>query len=288
MQRRAHLGGNIMSSSIQSLERALDILTLMCKNGGKMGISEIARHMQLHKSTVYRTINTLQEKEYLRKDPTTSLYALGNGAFMLGLMAASNVPLLRMARPHMAYLTEKYQEDIILTIFDDNNKVFEVACYLGNYSTTFYSPIHQQNKINSYQPSVLECMLAFRSTLKPDDSMLLAFLNNQRNWRFKKQKLNNMDLLLSYLKKIKEQRYAYECDEYHPGEVCYTVPITNSAIDLYASLSLRGMKSRLSQYPEAVLIREMRRFAWQLSVQWSEGSNQASFGYEDHPYHTFQ
>lgn len=270
-----------MSSSIQSLERALDIMTLMCKNGGKMGISDIARHMQLHKSTVYRTINTLQEKEYLRKDPSTNLYALGNRAFMLGLMAASNVPLLRIARPHMAYLTEKYQEDIILSIFDDNAKVFDVACHLGNYSTTFYSSDHQQNNINSYPPSVLECLLAFRSSLEPDDPMLLSFIANQRSWRFKKQKLDRMDLLLPYLKKIKEQRYAYECDDYHPGEVCYTVPLLNSSIDLYASLSLRGLKSRLSQYPEATLLREMRRFAWQLSVQWSEGSSQTSFGYED-------
>lgn len=266
-----------MSSSIQSLERALDILTLMCKNGGKMGISDIARLMQLHKSTVYRTINTMQEKEYLRKDPSTNLYALGKRAFMLGLMASNNVPILRMARPHMAYLTEKYQEDVILSIFDENAKVFDVVCHLGDYSTTFYSSDHQQNNLNAYLPSVMECLLAFRSSLEPDDPMLLNFISKQRSWRYQKQKLITMDLLLPYLKKVKEQHYAVESDEeYHPGQVCYTVPIINTSIDLYASLSLRGLKSRLSHYPEETLIREMRRFAWQLSVQWSEGSSRDS------------
>jgi len=109
-------------SSIKCLERALDILDLMYQNGGKMTLTQISNELSLYKSTVHRTLLTLEGKEFIQRDEFTGMYTLGSRVFMMGLVAARSIPISKIARPQLSYLSEKYDEYADLSVLDNGIK----------------------------------------------------------------------------------------------------------------------------------------------------------------------
>lgn len=62
---------------IESIDRALAILQLFLQEERPLSITEISKTMQLHKSTVSRTMDTLEGRGFVRKQADTGKYWLG-------------------------------------------------------------------------------------------------------------------------------------------------------------------------------------------------------------------
>lgn len=266
-------------SSIACLERALDILTLMYQNGGKMGITEIAKALELHKSTVYRTLDTLHQKDFLYKDSRTGLYSLGPRVFMMGLVAASNFPLARIAKPHLAYLSEKYDEHVSISIqefkesdeYGEGSFMYVLNQYLNSNSTTVLSTPSQCEASDEFPPAVYLCFLAhnFKRWL-PDSRFQEHFIKLR-----KRRKNKNMTTLSlqEELKKIQEDGYVWDFDEVHPSQLCIAVPLVNKDDNIIAALSLYGQKQRINRHDSEQIIKDLLYTAKVISDFWNLNSN---------------
>ena len=62
---------------ITSVSRALSIIELFDSDTTELGITEISKRLNLHKSTVSGLVNTLQASGYLDQNPSTRKYYLG-------------------------------------------------------------------------------------------------------------------------------------------------------------------------------------------------------------------
>ena len=62
---------------INSIIRAIELLNLYDKDTKALGITELAKLMGLHKSSVHRIVKTLEYMGWLEQDPVTSKYKLG-------------------------------------------------------------------------------------------------------------------------------------------------------------------------------------------------------------------
>lgn len=248
-------GVYISLSSLQSLDRALDMLSLIHANGGKMSVSSIAEIMNLHRSTVHRTLTTMYQKDFLSKDPKTGLYTIGNKALVLGFSAANNLPLATTARPYMAFLAEKYNNSVSLSVIEGSN-VFVIGNYSGYYTTTFYSLHDDPLNCEAYRPAVAHCMLAYNCQLKSCNKAIQIYLSKVSNSRFKDNFFTNIDDLVTYLKKVKNDGYAYESGEYHFDELCYCAPILNNGKAI-ATLSIYGHKSYLNKFHKQDIIKDL-------------------------------
>src|SRR5207237_1312456 len=67
-----------MRNKVQSLDRALEILRLLGSEP-EMRVTDLARRLEVHKSTVFRLLSTLQEHGLVDQNPTTERYRLGYG-----------------------------------------------------------------------------------------------------------------------------------------------------------------------------------------------------------------
>src|SRR2546423_14091041 len=67
-----------MRNKVQSLDRALEILRLLGSEP-EMRVTDLARRLEVHKSTVFRLLSTLQEHGLVDQNPTTERYRLGDG-----------------------------------------------------------------------------------------------------------------------------------------------------------------------------------------------------------------
>ena len=65
------------SSSVQSLDRAFDLLEMLCRSRSGMTIGALSAQSGLHKSTVHRLLASMCARGYVQRDAATSIYRAG-------------------------------------------------------------------------------------------------------------------------------------------------------------------------------------------------------------------
>lgn len=260
-------------SSIQSLERALDILNIMYDNGGKIGVSDLSRIMGLHRSTVYRTLNTLYQKDFLQKDNKTSAYSLGPRVLTLGLVAATNMPLAKIAKPHLAYLSNKYETQASIQIIEgverDKSCVFCLNQYLDTTSTTLLSTPSQCETNDAYRPATGLCFVA--NNLEGPFSTENVHLVN--NWlKLSKKFIKNNYNIQSFIKELEEVKklgYAIENESFIQGQLAVACPIFDENKRAVATISINGDKKKLyNNYSSEEIISDIKKHSSIINEAW--------------------
>ena len=72
------------SDIIQSVDRALEFLIYLYNEGKETSVTQIANDLGVYKSTVFRTLTTMEARGFVKKNPETEKYWLGNRLFTLG------------------------------------------------------------------------------------------------------------------------------------------------------------------------------------------------------------
>lgn len=261
-------------SSIKCLERALDILELMYRHGGKMTLTEISNHLSLYKSTVLRTLETLAEKEFVHRDEYTGVYLLGSKVFMLGMVAASSLPLSKIAKPQLTYLSEKYNEYANLSILDkgmdtndadvasvNQNFVVIFQQYLNDsFTNTLITPSQCENS-DVFLPPVYMCFLANSSGVLDLQEHLDKINKRSMNHRWEFEEFTKE------LETIRENGYVLQEVDHRTGQVCIAAPIFNKENEFLATLSMLVSKSKLNKYTADHMIEDITQSAEIISKQ---------------------
>lgn len=88
------------SDAAQTLRRGLNVLTLLSRfQADGLGVSEIARRLELSKTTAVRLTRTLLEEKFVAQDAATRRYRLDPEAYAVGLAAEPSYALQRVAAP---------------------------------------------------------------------------------------------------------------------------------------------------------------------------------------------
>jgi DNA-binding IclR family transcriptional regulator len=99
---------------LQSADRALAILAAFTPDRSSVRVSELARELGLHKSTVSRLLSILQARGLVRRDGVH--FAPGPELARLGALAVSSLPLAQVAREPLGRLAEITGETVNLAI----------------------------------------------------------------------------------------------------------------------------------------------------------------------------
>jgi len=114
--------GFVTRNKVQSLDRALEILKLLGSEP-EMRVTDLARRLEVHKSTVFRLLSTLQEHGLVEQNPSTEKYRLGYGLVRLAGSVVSELDLARVARPVLEQLALRTGETVNLAILQGNQVV---------------------------------------------------------------------------------------------------------------------------------------------------------------------
>jgi DNA-binding IclR family transcriptional regulator len=99
---------------MKSADRALAILAAFSDDRPELGVSQLARELGMHKSTVSRLLATLEARGLVRR--AGERFAPGPELVRLGSLAAGGAALLRAARPALVRLAEQTRETVNLAI----------------------------------------------------------------------------------------------------------------------------------------------------------------------------
>jgi len=111
-----------LRNKVQSLDRALEILRLLGSEP-EMRVTDLARRLEVHKSTVFRLLSTLQEHGLVEQNPTTEKYRLGYGLVRLAGAVVAELDLARASRSVLEELAVRTGETVNLAILQGDQVV---------------------------------------------------------------------------------------------------------------------------------------------------------------------
>ena len=112
----------------QSLERGLAILSVFKPGRPLLGVSEVAREVDLSRSTAHRYVATLAELGYLRQDADTRKYRLGPRVLDLGFSAINSMELRAISTPHLQQLSDETGRTANMAILDGVDILYIERC----------------------------------------------------------------------------------------------------------------------------------------------------------------
>ncbi len=104
------------SSTHQSIERAVAIMREFSEHEPALGVAEISRRVDLHKSTVSRILTTLTNEGLVTQDPSTGRYSLGVGLLTMAGVALGQIDARAAAFAHMEELASITAETVAIAV----------------------------------------------------------------------------------------------------------------------------------------------------------------------------
>ena len=122
---------------IQVIDRVFDIIELLAEHEAGLGVTEIARRLDLNKTTVHIIVNGILKRGYVEKT-SEGLYRLGLKFVAVSSHRLNSIELSTEARPYLMELTNQLGQCCHLAILDGCDAVYidkvEIARNLRLYS----------------------------------------------------------------------------------------------------------------------------------------------------------
>jgi IclR family transcriptional regulator, acetate operon repressor len=235
---------NIVQASITTLQVAEAL-----KHLDGAGVTELAAHLDLPKSTIHNHLQTLLETEFIVFDGAE--YRVGLRFLDFGEFVRDRIPLLEATDTQLNKLNEETGELSQLMVQEHGRGVYISQAQSSDAVNT---SIHVGKRVFLHQTSAGKAILAF---MKEEDRNRIL---NSHGLKGKTEKtITDRDQLEDELKTIRERGYAFDDEEWHRGLRCVAAPIRNlddtaiGAVSIAAPLGrARGTRYR-TDLPEAVL-----------------------------------
>ena len=249
------------SSSIQSVKRALQILSLINTNGN-MSVSELSNALNLERSTVSRLLSTMRDEGFLYQNPLNKRYS---DSFKLVAMSYN---ILRRY-PYMLDLSMKCKESITLSVIDKTDLIHIIIVEKIENPHSMKIDFSAGNRAHSHRTAMGKAMLS----LLPKET-IIHFYEKQKFIRTASKTVKNLDDLLKELEITREKGYGEENGEYIEGLHSIAAPISINNYPVLASLGISFPKSKYHTPQEIQYLIDMLKIACTaISAEMAESHN---------------
>ncbi len=108
---------------VQSVEKALRLLQALDRQGGWLGVRDLARQLGMSAPAAHTLLKTLQAAGFVETNPDTRQYRLGLAALRLGTGLDPLPEMRRFARPYLEALAEESDETIVVLAWQHDHAV---------------------------------------------------------------------------------------------------------------------------------------------------------------------
>jgi IclR family transcriptional regulator, acetate operon repressor len=221
------------TNTVQSVDRALELLELMEAAGGTLGLSELASRAGLPLPTIHRLVRTMVNRGYLRQEPSRR-YALGPRLIPLGDTAGRMVGA--WARPRLDELVRSVGETANLAMLEVDSVVY-VAQVPSPHSMRMFTEVGRR-----VMPHCTGVGKALLSTLSVDE--VTQILRRTGMPAQTETTITTPEAMLRELAEVRERGYAVDNGEQERGVRCVAAPVANSPTPV--ALSVSGPSERLT------------------------------------------
>lgn len=225
----------------------------------ELGVSELARRLDLAKSTVHRLLTTLAEEGFIEQDSRTGKYQLGIRLYELGAAVSLNTDLHDAATTHMHDLRETTGETVHIAVLDrDTCEVVYVERAESEQTLRLFSRIGL--RMPAYTTSTGKVLLA---SLPPQE--LDEILSRTTLAPLTRHTITDEETLRRELERTRTRGYAENRNESELGVASVGAPIRDATGSVVASISVAGPTMRLDRDAKPAIVAATREAAESIS-----------------------
>lgn len=222
---------------VQSIDRAFDILEVLVENNDGLGVTEISKSLEIHKSTVYRLLATLQYRGYVKQNDEGK-YKIGLKLFEIGSSVINNIDLRKEVKPYLKEIMKISKEAVHLGILDEN-KVVYIDKVESQNTIRMYSKIGRRNHASS--TSLGKVILAYS-----DKEVVEQVIKEEGLKELTENTITEENEFYKHLSQVRQQGYAIDDEEQEYGIRCIGGPIFNHKGNIVGAFSISGPVMRMT------------------------------------------
>ena len=236
---------------------------------GEMGITQLSDSVGMHKSTVYRFVNTLQELGYVYQDSQNERYGLTLKLVELGSPVLERLELRRVARPVLENLASETQETIHLAVLDEGRLV-----YVDKIESTRALRVSMMSGVGlsapTYCTGVGKVLLAYLEPEARDE-----VLSGESLQRFTENTITDREQMEKELTMIRQNDYGIDNEEHEVGVRCVAAPVRDNRHEVIAAVSISAPSVRLTNSEIPQFRNAIREAADEISNRLGAGQTAA-------------
>jgi IclR family acetate operon transcriptional repressor len=236
--------------TIQSIDRALDLLDILAAADGELALGEIATKAGLNSSTCHHLLATLAKRGYVGRNPRGRTYFLGARITELSNRRLKQFNLIDIAMPELRQLNIDTGESVHLAVMQGNALVTLAKLDSRLPVRVGSDEIGKANA--AHATATGKAILAWL----PEAEIARVIAHNGL-WRFTDKTIGTIADLMEDLRLVRRNGFAIDQEEFQPGVVCVGVAIRDHAGTVIGSISssmpaMRAAGRTLEQVKAAV------------------------------------
>ncbi|MFC0558830.1 IclR family transcriptional regulator [Halalkalibacter alkalisediminis] len=224
---------------VKSVDRALQLIHLVSQNKEGRGVTELATHLDLNKSSIFKLLSTLVSHGYIEQDPNTKKYRLGYKYLELSSILLESIDLRTEAKPFLEELESLTNEVIHLVVYDQGEVIY-IEKLEGSETLRTHSKVGRRAPMHC--TSVGKVILAHLP-----EHEVSAIIDKYGLPRHTEKTITDRDQFLLELQKIKRKGFGVEVEENEAGISCMATPIFDNRGKIVAAVSISGPSTRLTK-----------------------------------------
>jgi len=244
-------------TKVPAVYKCFAILDLLAKSNNSPGISEIARQLNLNKSTVCNTVHSLADLGVLEIRPD-GRFIFGPRFYVLANMAGQRSDLLQVVRPYLTAINEHTKLSAFLGIRSHLNTILidKVDSAHG---------IKVSSEIGMQMPPLagagIKAMLAQLSDPEIDD-----ILSQSELTRFTQNSITNKESYKKEIIQVRQDGIAFDREEYIEGLVAIAIPVHTYGNNIQAAIWIVGLKRHIPEDLMQELAQHIQRVGEKINV----------------------
>lgn len=218
-------------------ERVADVLLLFTEGPSALGVTRIARELDLSKAVVHRILQSLAGRDLVALDPATREYRLGPAAAALGARAMRDSDLRSAALPVLRRLRDETHETVTLSTPVPHGRVY-LDQVRGTHEITM--TVEPGRRFPLHAGSSGKCMLAHAEPEVVED-VLAGPLE-----RLTPATIADADTLRAELARIRERGYAASAGERQADAGSVAAPVFGLSGEVVGAISVCGPRYRVT------------------------------------------
>jgi DNA-binding IclR family transcriptional regulator len=226
------------TGGVQSVDRAVTVLEILAREGSA-GVSEVAVEIGVHKSTAFRLLAALEERDLVEQNTERGKYQLGFGVLRLASAIPSRLDIVRQSQPVIDDLAQHLDETINLAVVREHYAV-HVQQALGSAAVASQNWVGQLTPLHATSSGKI--LLAHLDPQLRDELLDVAGLK-----AFTPQTHTSRAELVEELTRAREEGFATAFEELEAGLNAAAVPVRDHTGTVVAALSVSGPAYRFDK-----------------------------------------
>lgn len=233
-----------MEQQNSALDRALTILECISLYASGISLADIVKETGIPKSTTYRMLETLTERNYIELEEASERYTIGVKTLEIGIKGLRNLDLVEVSIPYLKELSNQTGETSFLGVYSNGEVVY---LYKSEGTKAIQTTAQLGSSRPAYCTGLGKAILA-DMPIEEVDRILKGEVK-----QFTNKTITDRVRLYEELANVRLNKYAFDDEEIELGLSCFAVPIYNFTGNAIGAISVAGPSERVMNSKQEII-----------------------------------